>query len=71
MRMIEKAEKQRQKREEKKKLQVLNKGKSGVSRKQKKMGVLTPKNTQIAINILFSEKARAQNQQNRYFFERK
>jgi len=48
---------------------VLNKGKSGVSRKQKKMGVLTPKNTQIAINILFSEKARAQNQQNRYFFE--
>jgi len=53
---------------------VLNKaaGKVGISgRKQKKMGMLSPKSTQVVINILFSDKARQQNAQNRYFFERK
>lgn len=50
--MIERAEKQRIKREEKKKLAVLNKaaGKIPVSRKQKKIGgLLPPKRTQVAI----------------------
>lgn len=73
-RMIEKAEKQRIKREEKKKLAVLNKnagGKVGVSRKSKKLGLLTQQRTQIAIHIQFSDKVKAQNAANRYFFERK
>ena len=62
--MIERAEKQRLKREEKKKLAVLNKVAGNkpcgpVGRKSKKLiNLLSPKRTQVAIHIMYSDKVR-------------